>query len=298
MRERGMRQLRVSPPAGTTGAETADARAARSRREHLRGHARRRAPGPAASPPPASARRWPSVRTTTSAAASRSSRLPARSATISIRRPRRTSAASAAPAIDVRRDLVERVLERGVRDGEPRQHLGAEEARVEATEARGTGPNPSPARPAAATAALQSGWTPSWFAANEYDAPAGDERRPARRDCCSNCASSLATALALGSARRRRRRRRCVPSASSLGEPANARPTRIARTTRRPRRATSASAVERPRLRRRARGRVERRIGAHGARILVTRGSRRGDVWRRLSRFVIEHGQHLCALPD
>ena len=117
---------------------------------------------------------WPSVRTTTSAAASRSRRLPSCSGTTRIRSPRRTSA-----ALFGRRSTSAAIWSSAYSsaafDTASRGSTSAPNTRARMRRKPRNGPKPSPARPAAATAAPQSGWMPSWFAANACDVVAGDE---------------------------------------------------------------------------------------------------------------------------
>ena len=206
-----------------------------------------------------------------------------------MRSPRRTSAALRG-AVDHGRHPVERILERSVRDGEPREHLRSEK-RVRGGDEIPNGPNPSPARPAAATAPLQSGWTASWFAAKGEDLVAGDELTGSPR-ACSKSASSLATASPFVSPPMSMPATR-VPAASSLREPANARPTRTAsaaapampstggRTTARRATARDAKRGESARTERNSRG-------ACGPR-------RRDDLAKNCHTFVDDIGQHPCA---
>ena len=77
----------------------------------------------------------PSERTMTSAAASRSRRAPVSCGDDLDAQPVTDELRALRRHIDVVGDLVERVLERGVRDGESREHLGSEDAGAEAPEA-------------------------------------------------------------------------------------------------------------------------------------------------------------------
>ena len=114
------------------------------------------------------------------------------------------------------------------------------------------GPNPSPARAAAATAPFQSGSTPSWFAANvNASSPAANVTGSA--STFANDRSSCAAACLDGSPPTSTPAT-YVPGASSCREPAKTRPTSSARTTRRPAPIKSVARAERPRARGRARG--------------------------------------------
>ena len=168
----------------------------------------------------------PSARTTTSAAASRSRRLPPAPA-----RPgcggRGARERHSRPSIHVVGDLVEHVLERGVRDRERGQHLRAEDASANAAEA---------SERAEAVTGSRGGV--------DGGAPVGCDAELVRRkrvrlgrrdeldgssDRCSKSASSLAIASRFVRPPTSTPAT-WVPDASSLGEPANARPTRIAST--------------------------------------------------------------------
>ena len=207
---------------------------------------------------------WPSVRTTSAAEASRSSRLPPRPGTTWIRRPRRTSAAlfglrftSAA--------ILSRAYSSAAFDTARRGSTSAPNTRARMRRKPRSGPKPSPARLAAATAPPQSGWTPSWFAANVWDVvPATNSTGSPERFSKSD--SSLATA----SPRVRpptSTPATSVPGASSLLEPAKARPTRTASAATATRRPTTMAVLGRARRRARLRGayrgdsaRIEARI--------------------------------------
>ena len=170
----------------------------------------------------------PSERTMVSAAASRSSRVPVSSGTTSMRRPWRTSLALLGER-STSSAIWSRAYSSAAFETVSRGRTSAPKTRARSRRKPRSGPNPSPARPAAATAALQSGWTPSWFAAKRYvSPPATNAAGSAER--CSNSVSSFATASRLVRPPTSTPAT-SVPAASSFREPANARPTRTASTT-------------------------------------------------------------------
>ena len=178
----------------------------------------------------------------TSAAASRSSRPPVALGNRLDAQSAADERGASALAVDLVADPIERVLERRVRDGESREHLGSEETRAQSAGSPAIGPNPSPARPAAATAALQSGSHRELVGGEAVRLVQPRRTSQDRPSAARRGASSFATASGRVSPPTSTPAT-CVPAASSLREPANARPTRIARaaaipatTSKRPRR--------------------------------------------------------------
>ena len=192
----------------------------------------------------------PSVRTIVSAAASRSSRLPGCSGTTSMRRPWRTSLALRGWR-STSAEILSSTYSRAAFDTTSRGSTSAPKTRARSRRKPRTGPNPSPARPAAATAAFQSGWTASWFAANRYELVAA-MKATGCGERCSNSESSFATASRFVRPPTSTPATR-VPGASSLWEPANARPTRMARSAAAPAASASAAGIESERRRERRR---------------------------------------------
>ena len=258
MRQRGKRKLRRATTS-VTGAEIA--RRARSAAPAsiaaVTGGAVTRT-GSALAPGVRSS--CPSARTTTSAAAWRSRRLPACSGTTRTRRPRRTRA-----ALRGRRSTSSEI------SSSTYSSAAFETAIVGSTSAPKTrarmrrkprsGPNPSPARAAASTAALQSGRRRAGWARTSTP----PSRRRTSTGCVARC-SKRASSLAMASRFVRpptSTPATCVPEASSPAEPANARPDEQRerrggeperRHDRRRRARTPARAAAR---------RVERRFGTH-----------------------------------
>ena len=206
----------------------------------------------------------PSPRTTVCAASSSASLRPTRSGSTSIRSPSRTTAAffggrSTEPA------MRPRAKSSAALETARRGNTSAPKNRVCRRRNPRIGPNPSPALAAAATAPVQSGLTPSWFAANAYDSsPATNVTGSSATS--ENSRSSFATAWLCVSPPTSTPPTR-APAASSRDEPANASPSNTPMTAKSP--ATNASVTSRERLRprRRARGaikgesaRTERRI--------------------------------------
>ena len=249
MRPRGSLQLR-SAPSRVTGPESAT-RARRATGASFSAVTFGAATTTGRAMPPVERSSEPRARTTARAAASRSRRRPACSGTVRMRSPRRTSAALSGFR-SVLRAIRSRANSRAALETAMRGRISAPKTRVCRRRNPRMGPNPSPARPAAATAARQSGSTPSWFAAKENDSS------PARNvtgsfSTSENRSSSLATASRCVSPPTSTPAT-CVPSASTPREPANASPRRTPTSARTPATRASDTNADRLRPRRRTRG--------------------------------------------